>query len=62
MQLAEWDYTQQYPNTGKDVASGLTADHEGDPHAAVAGSDDSSSGGPQWHGDVSVQGSLTVHL
>ncbi len=60
--LADWDYTQQYPNSGQDVASGLTPDGFGSASGNLAASDDISSSGPQWRGDVAVQGSLTVHL
>jgi hypothetical protein len=40
----------------------LTADGKESAHGDLAASDDISSSGPQWRGDIAVQGSLTVHL
>ncbi|KAH8682064.1 hypothetical protein BX600DRAFT_429956 [Xylariales sp. PMI_506] len=54
IEVANWDYTQQYPNQGSTVADGLSKD---------AGAEASGGVGTQtWHADVEAVGSLAVHL
>lgn len=62
VKLADWDYTQQYPNNGGSVQSGLTADHGVDESTAIGQPDDDSATSPLWSFDVEANGALTISM
>ncbi|KAI1381148.1 family 18 glycosyl hydrolase [Hypoxylon crocopeplum] len=62
IRLANWDYTQQYPNNGGDVQSGLTADSEVHENTAFGQPGNDTAGEPSWLFDVSASGALTMHV
>lgn len=65
MDLASWDYTQQYPNQESSNQDEPTQDHVLQDNVDANSPDDSGeegSGRPTFHADFDASGQLTLHI